>query len=163
MRPELPTYAQVRALPCLLERPAPTDHVDANGHVSTTGHLAIHEEAAWPFLATLDIPYGEGATSGIMDLEYHLRFVAEVMAGDTFAVHGRMIGRADRRFHAIWFLVDVTHERIADTLELVSAFVDLEARRAAPFPPTSAAAIDRLVAADAALEWPAPVCGAMGL
>jgi acyl-CoA thioester hydrolase len=163
VRPTLPTFAQIRALPCLLEREATAEYQDANGHISATGQMAMHEEAARPFLATVDIPHGEGATSGIMDLDYHLRFFAEVMAGDTFGIHGLTLARAERHFHALRFLVDVTNERIADTLELVSVFVDLEARQAAPFPRKTAAAIDHLIATNDALDWSAPVCGAMGL
>lgn len=163
MRPPLPRYAQVRALPCLLEAPVDDRYEDVNGHVSTTGQLAIHEAAAWSFLEGIGVDYAEGSTSGVMDLEYHLRFVAEVMAGDTFAVHSRLIGRASRRLHALWFLVDVTNERIADTFEWVAAHVDLAAREAAPFPSDVAARLDAIIAADAARDWPAPVCGAMGL
>jgi acyl-CoA thioester hydrolase len=163
VRPTLPSYAEVRALPRLLERPASPRFEDANGHVSTTGQLAMHDEAAWPFLASVGIEYGDGARSGIMDLEYHLRFLAEVMVGDTFAVHARTVARDAKRFHALWFLVDVTHERIADTFEFVCVHVDLEARRSAPFPPASADALDELVRASDALDWPAPLCGAMGL
>jgi acyl-CoA thioester hydrolase len=163
MRPVLPTYAQIRALPCLLEKPVDDRFEDVNGHVSTTGQLAIHESAAWSFLADIGVNYADGATSGVMDLEYHLRFVAEVMAGDTFAVHARLIDRAPRRLHALWFLIDVTHERIANTFEWVAAHVDLEARKAAPFPPGVATKLDAMIASDATLDWPAPVCGAMGL
>lgn len=159
----MPTFDQVRALPLMLERQVHTDHEDANGHMSVTGHLALHEEAAWPWLQGLELdPSVSEGRWGLMDLEHHLRYLAEVHVDDLVAVHGRLLERAERRLHGLWFLVNITRQQIADTFEFVSVHVDLERRRAAPFGETAAAALDQqILTADH--DWHAPVSGSMGL
>ena len=160
-----PTYAQVRALPLLLERTVPPEYEDANGHMNVTHHLGLHDQAALPFMHRLglDFAFFTEQRRGIMDVEHHLRYLSEVFVGDTVAVHARMLERAERRFHGMWFLVNVTRERVANTFEFVSLHVDLDARKAAPFDVRLAATLDELIAAERDILWPAPVCGVMGL
>lgn len=162
-RPALPSPAQVLALPRLLETTVSDEHEDANGHLNVTGYLALYDRAAWPWLADLGLdPSRSGRPRGIMDLEHHLRYLAEVHVGDRVAVHGQVLERAARRVHGLWYLVNRSRDQLASTLEFVSAHVDLDARRAAPFDPDAAARLDAQVA-DTARDWPAPVSGVMGL
>lgn len=161
----LPTFAQVRALPTMLERTVPPEYEDFNGHMNVTHHLGLHDQAALPFLATLglDATFFSRRRRGIMDVEHHLRYLDEVHVGDVVSVHSRLLERADRRFHGMWFLADVTRGTLANTLEFVSLHVDLDARRAVAFDADLAEALDREIAAQADLDWPAPGCGVMGL
>ena len=59
------------------------------------------------------------------------------------------------------FMTKGEPEVLASTNEFLAAHVDMKIRRTSPFPPSIAAAIDRLVAEHAALGWNAPVSGAM--
>lgn len=159
----MPSLEQVRDLPLLLEAVVGREFEDANGHLNVTGYLALHDRAAWPWLADLGLdPTSSGSSFGIMDLEHHLRYLAEVHVGDRVAVHGRLLSRADRRIHGQWFLVNLTQERLANTFEFVSIHVDLERRRAAAFEPATARRIDDQIRAGER-DWPAPVSGIFDL
>ena len=162
-RPHVPALEQVLDLPCLLEATVTDEHEDANGHLNVTGYLALHDRAAWPWLAGLGLdPRSSDHPRGIMDLEHHLRYLAEVHVGDEVAVHGQLLERDERRIHGIWYLVDLTRAQVANTFEFVSVHVDLERRRAAPFDPETAERLDAMVASDRR-DWPAPLSGTMGL
>lgn len=161
--PPLPSYEQVRTLPEILRTPVPQEHEDANGHLNVTGYMALHDRAAWNWLGELALdPRTSGRPFGIMDLEHHLRYVAELHVGDEVAIHAQLLARAARRVHGIWYIVNETAERLANTLEFVSVHVDLEQRRAVAFDPATAEALDHQVR-DARRDWPAPVSGTMGL
>lgn len=162
-RPALPTMAQVTALPRLLDTVVTDEHGDANGHLNVTGYLALHDRAAWPWLAGLGLdPSASTDARGIMDLEHHLRYLAEVHVGDRVAIHGQLLARARRRVHGIWYLVDLTRDQLANTFEFVSVHVDLDRRRAAAFDADTAELLDAQIAA-ARSDWPPPLSGTMGL
>lgn len=163
MPPRLPTLDEVTALPQLLETVVIDEHEDANGHLNVTGYLALHDRAGWPWLRTLGLdPSSSSRRRGIMDLEHHLQYLAEVHVGDRVTVHAQLLERAERRIHGIWYLVNLTRERLANTLEFVSVYVDLDQRRATAFDTDVAAVLDDQIA-DAARDWAAPTCGSMGL
>jgi acyl-CoA thioester hydrolase len=159
-----PSPDQVRALPLLNELTVPPDYEDVNGHMSIGRYMGIHDAAGMPFFATLGIDerYFSQRRRGFMDLEHHLRYLAEVHVGDVVAVHSRLLERSEKAVHGMWFLLDRTRERLANTLEWVAVHVDLDARRTAPFTAEVAAAIDRQIERGRRLGWEAPVCGIMG-
>jgi acyl-CoA thioester hydrolase len=105
--------------------------------------------------------YHHQSTTGTFDLEYHLHFVREVLPGDHVAVYARLVAVSAKRFHYLMFMVNETRGNLAAILECMCAFVDLKVRRTAPFPPEIVAKIEAAIAADATLDWPASVCGAM--
>ena len=159
----LPDYEQVRTLPVILRASVPEEHEDANGHLNVTGYMALHDRAAWNWLGDLALdPRTSGRPFGIMDLEHHLRYVAELHVGDQVAVHAQLLARAERRVHGLWYIVDETAQRLANTLEFVSVHVDLEQRRAVAFDRATAEALDRQVE-DGRRDWRAPVSGTMDL
>lgn len=159
----MPSYEQVRTLPRLLETMVTDEHEDANGHLNVTGYMALHDSAAWHWLGELGLdPSTSGRPYGIMDLEHHLRYVAELHVGDRVAVHAQLLDRAQRRVHGLWYLVNETAQRVANTLEFVSVHVDLEQRRAVAFEAATAQALDRQVE-EARRDWAPPVSGVMAL
>lgn len=93
----------------------------------------------------------------------HLRCLAEVHVGDRVAVHSRLLARSTKTMHGFWFLLNLTRREAANTLEFVSVHVDLDERRASPFPDDVADALDRLIADHRALPWKSPACGFMGV
>jgi acyl-CoA thioester hydrolase len=164
-RIETPSPEQVRALPLLYEVTVPPEYEDINGHMSIGHYMLIHDNAAAPFCASLGMEesYFTERRRGIMDLEHHLHYLAEVLVGDVVAVHSRMLERSEKAVHGMWFMLDRTRDRLANTLEWVTLHVDLDARRSAPFGPEVAAEIDRQIEHSRTLDWEAPVCGVMGL
>jgi acyl-CoA thioester hydrolase len=95
-------------------------------------------------------------------VEHHLTYRSEMHLGARITAHPQLLARSDRAAHAMVYLVDATHDRLASTLEVVLVHVDLATRRAVPFPDETAAALDAAIERDlATLE--APACGVMGV
>lgn len=162
---ELPTLEQLHGLPLFYESVVPAEYEDANGHLNISGYLVIHNEASWPFMASLgmDARYLERAKSSIFDLEHHLRYLAEMRTGSPLRVHGMVAHRNQKLLHGMFFLIDDAERRLANTFEFVSAHVSLETRRSVPFPDVVASAIDAQIARHRALDWQLPFSGSMGL
>ena len=100
---------------------------------------------------------------GSFALEQHIRYLAEVRVGQPITVYSRALGRSDKTFHFIHFMVRDEDGVLAATNEQVSAYANLSERRIVPYPPELAAGIDRYLEAHTQLKWEAPVCGVMGI
>lgn len=160
-----PTFADLRALPLLLERKVPQEYEDFNGHMNISGFMRLHDEASIPFMEKIGMDQGYVAERQltIFDLEHHLRYYQEVLIGAPIAVHARTFGRTEKLVHGQWYLLDLERGHLSNTFEFVTAHVSLETRRTAPLPAEVAAALDSLIAADARLDWQPPVSGALSL
>lgn len=64
--------------------------------------------------------------------------------------------------HYLMFMLNETSTKLSALFECVKAFTDLRLRTMSPFPSEIALNIDAVLAAHRNLDWPAPVCGAMG-
>lgn len=160
-----PGVTETRQLPRLLQQRMPTEYADANGHVNVRNYLALHDDAGWEFFARVgaDAAYLETHGCGFFDAECHLNYQAEVFVGARVSVHGRVVGRSEKAFHGLWLLVDDEQDRIANTYEVITVFVDLDRRRPAAMPAELAAPIDALAAEHAQLRWEPPLRGCLGL
>jgi acyl-CoA thioester hydrolase len=149
--------------PACLRMTVPESYRDRNGHMNMRWYPAIFDDAGDALYLQLGLvpEYHHQNTTGTFDLEHHLHFVSEVLPGDRVAVYARLVAVSTKRFHYLMFMVNETRGTLAAILECMCAFVDLKVRRTAPFPSEIAAKIDAAVAAGAALDWPAPVCGVM--
>jgi acyl-CoA thioester hydrolase len=159
----MPTAAQVCELPTLMEKVIPAAWQDLNGHVNVRHYLELYDAASWPMLAALGVDerlFLE-QRQGLFDLEHHLWYLDELHVGDIVTVHSRLLGRTAKRYHGVMFIVNRTGGRLSSAFEYVSSGADLAARRTAPLPAVLAAHLDRMIAEDARLSWPAPVCGVM--
>lgn len=161
----LPTYDQILELPRAVEITVPTDFVDHNGHMNVRHYLGVQDDAGFTYFTGLGFgnAYIERERRGFFDLEQHLRYHAEVLVGQTIAVHPRLLARSSKVVHAMSFMVNVTTRRLANSFEVTMAHVDLDARRTIPLAGPTADALDSQIEADGKLSWPAPVCGALGV
>ena len=148
--------------PCL-RITVPESYRDSNGHMNLRWYASIFVDACYPLHERLGLTseFHKARRTGTMDLENHFNYVHEVMPGDRLAVYARFVARSARRMHYLMFMVDETRERLAAIFESINSYVDLKVRKTAPFPEEIAAKIDAEVAAGAALDWPAPLCGVM--
>jgi acyl-CoA thioester hydrolase len=164
MKPPKIAVESVVALgePCLRSS-IPEKYEDANGHMNVRWYAAIFDEAGDVLYERLRLTpeFKKAHSGGTMDLENHFHYLSEVLIGDRVAVYARIVGRSAKRFHYLMFLVDETRGTLASIFECVNAYVDMTLRKTAPYPPEIAATIDAAVAASEALDWPAPICGAM--
>ena len=61
------------------------------------------------------------------------------------------------------FVMDRNGRRLSSTLEIALIHVDLATRRPSTMPTVIASGFDRHISWSSELDWPAPVCGAMGV
>lgn len=160
-----PSAQEVLALPAAVVETAPPEWEDVNGHVNVARYYDLHLRGAEAALRALGVDDAYRAETGwsVFSVEQHLRFLGEVHVGHEVSVHLRWVARGDKVMHAISFVVDRTTGRVANSLEVLEAHVDLTTRRACAWAPTIAERIDELVEAHTALPWPAPTCGAIGI
>jgi acyl-CoA thioester hydrolase len=162
-KPPAVALAKITALKHVYTLTIPPDYQDYNGHMNIRWYMVIFDDAGYPLYDELGLTpdYLKANGVGGFDLEHHLHYLNEVHVGDTIAVYVRLLARTVKRMHYLMFMVNQTRGSLASIFECVNSFADLNVRRTAPYPPEIAAKIDTLVAADSALDWPAPVSGVM--
>ena len=165
MRVTMPTPEQVRRLPELARVRVPQEWEDLNGHVNVKHHLTMYDLTSDPLLELLGISEEWVRTQrvGLFDLEHHIWFLNEVHVGEEVSLFLSFNARNDKRVQGHVFLLNVTHDRLASVVEFVSAAADLDARRTVPLPAVIADSIDDLMARQGALDWIAPLSGAISI
>lgn len=161
----MPTVAQVRELPELARVRVPSEWEDMNGHVNVQHHLGLYNLSGDALLDLLGISqdWVRAHRAGIVDLEHHIWFQHELHVGDEAAVHLRFTARTQKLTHGVAFIVDVSDDVIASAIEFLSIPMDLDARRAMPWPEVVGRRLDALVAEHEALAWPVPRCGSISV
>ncbi len=163
MKPPSIPLEKILSLTPVYRLTIPVEYLDENEHMNMRWYLHIFDEAGYPFVANfgLTLDYHRQHGTGGFDLEHHIHYLKEVRAGETVVVYPRLLGRSSKRIHYMMFMVNETQQALASIFECVNSFADLSVRRTAAYPEEVRTRIDRLLAADQALDWPAPVCGVM--
>jgi acyl-CoA thioester hydrolase len=164
VKPDPIALEHITALaPASLRVVVPASWADANGHMNMRWYVALFDDAGDELHERMGLIPGFHARhrTGTVDLEHHTHFLNEVMPGDTVAIYSRLVNRSARRVHYVMFLINESKGKLAAVFECMNAFLDLSIRKTAPFPPEIADKIDRWLAHDSALDWPAPISGAM--
>ena len=164
MKSSHPTYEQLVDLPAYAEQPVPIAFEDVNGHLNVRHYTGIASEGLDESLVELGIPQNWPLSGhACFSAEHHLSYLAELRTGDAMSARVRLLGRSERAGHALVYLLDETHERVACVVEEVFLHVDLESRLTAPWPTEVAEALDARVVEHAALPFEASTSGAMAL
>lgn len=163
----LPTVEQVRQLPTNLSTTVPPEYIDHNGHMNVRHYLDLQVAGCELRFGELDMggdyPARSGGLLGIFTAEHHLSYYAEVHEGDTVSVHPRLVGASDKVMHIMALTVNDTTGRLAATMEVTIIHVDMTTRRPVPMPEDHLLRVKKTAEDHAQLEWPAPVCGVMGV
>jgi acyl-CoA thioester hydrolase len=162
-RRTFPDLEQVRELPVQLDCVIPPEWEDRNGHVNVQFYLTLFEMGGWKILEE------QGAADdwlqreqySFFDLEHHLHYLAEIAVGDRVTTYNRVVGVSEKRFHAVYFIINETRGRLAATIEYVSNGIDMRQRRTAVMPATLAGGLARLCEEHGKLAWAPPLCGVM--
>ena len=159
------TLQQLQALPVYYRETIPADYLDAMGHMNVRWYMALFDQATWSFFETIQLTadYIQRYHAGAFALRQFINYFSEIQAGQTVALRTRLLGRSEKRFHFMHFMINESTERVASTFESLGTHADLEKRRSAPFPAFIAEAIDARLAGDRKLSWEAPVCGILNL
>jgi acyl-CoA thioester hydrolase len=161
-----PTADQVRQLPSLLKASVEPEWIDANGHMNVRHYLELCASGTNILCydqVGIDDDYRAERRMGVFTAEHHLSYYSELHQGEKLSVRVRVLARSDKVVHMIGLLVDDTHDRLANALEVTLVHVDLDTRKAVALPEEIATAFDRAIAVSDTLDWDAPVCGAMGV
>jgi len=157
--------ALLEALAVYHRETIPAGYLDIMGHMNIRWYFELFAIAGHGFSAAhgLDAAYFHSGDAGIFTLKQFIQYFAEVRVDQTVAVHTRLIGRSDKRFHFMHFMLNETTAQLAATFEALITHADLKWRRSAPMPARIAENFDATLAGDEKLAWKAPVCGAIRL
>lgn len=149
---------QVQALPFHVRATIPADYLDVFGHMNIQFYLKIFSDSVFDMCAQMGMneAYFLSSGRGMYALEQHIKYMAEVRAGETVATYSRFFGRNEKRVHFMHFMVNETEQKVAATIEIMALHVDRETKRAASFAPEIAAIADERIASDRDLAWAAP-------
>jgi len=158
-----PGVSQLQDLPVQLTMAIPREWEDRNGHVNVQFYVALYELGSWTVLENegIDEAWFTQRDLSVFDLEHHLNYLAEVFVGDEVRTYNRLLGRSEKCFHGMYFIVNESSGRLAATLEYITACVDMKSRRIAPFHGDLAGKLDELLEDHRQLAWVTPVCGTM--
>jgi acyl-CoA thioester hydrolase len=162
-RPRFPDVAEIRQLSRSLVMTVPPDWQDRNGHVNVQYYLKLYELGGYEMLDEVNLNeyYFGQDECGLFDFEHHINFRAEMHVGDQVSTYNRILAMHSRRFQGMYFIVNDTRDQLACTIEYVSACVNLQSRRTIAFPQILHDGLQRLAQKHQALDWAAPVCGAI--
>ncbi len=163
MRSSRRMATDLSGLPLTYRTTIPEEYLDRNGHMNVAWYgMLFGRSNSWVFrMLGFDRDYREVHHVGCFFLESHMRYLAEVHAGEHVTLHARFVGRSAKRIHTIHFLRNDTRENIAATCEMISGHVDMKSRRMSPFPDAVAEKYDSVLSEHEALDWKPPLCGAM--
>ena len=134
-------------------------------HMNVRFYMALYDTSIWHFFVSygLDETYFHKNHSGVFALKHVIQYFSEVTVGETVALRIRMLGRSDKRFHLMNFMINETTRQLASTLEVLGTHADLKKRRASPMLPQIAAKFDVRLTADQGLDWETPLSGTIML
>ena len=157
--------ALLETLPLYHRKTIPADYLDIMRHMNIRWYFDLFAKAGRKFFAShgLDEDYFGGGKFGVFTLKQFIQYFAEVRVGQTVAIHTRLIGRSDKRFQFMHFMINESTSRLASTFEALITHADLRIRLAAPMPAQIAKKLDATLSRDATLDWEAPICGAIQL
>ncbi len=159
------TVAQLGDLPLYYRETIPADYIDAMGHMNVRWYMALFDNATWRFFDAMGLnqAYFDRCHAGGFALRQFINYWSEVQAGQTVAVRTRLLGRSDKRFHFMHFIINETTQSVAAGLESLGTHADLHLRKSTQLPPEIAALFDRQLEIDGQLKWAAPLCGAISV
>ena len=155
--------ADVKQLPETHTQVIPEDFLDAMGHMNVMWYTHLFSMGFMGLMRKMNVMelFDTEHDGGSFALESHVRYLSEVRVGQRIRIHTRLVGRTEKRFHALHFMTNDDKQDVSATFEIVSSYVSLSQRRTVPLPPELSEPMDHLVATSNALTWDAPVCGIM--
>lgn len=160
----MPSVDQVRELRPVRSLEVPESYLDENDHMNIGRYFEEAATALWEQVTELGLgqSYIEDRGLSTFTAEQHITYLGELRRGDRFSVHVRLLERSDKVLHSMAIVVDDTHDRLACLFESTAVHIDMSTRRTVGFPSDIAALLDAEIE-KSAVNWPAPVCGAMGV
>lgn len=155
---------QVEQLPLFYTKTIPDEFRDLMGHMNIQWYVHLFDQAAHEMFGSFGMSdaYFIERKNGMFALEQHIRYVNEVLIGETVNVHSRILGYSAKRVHFMHHMINVDSGKLSATMEVVGAHIDMGVRRMSPFPPDILEVIAEWADEHGKLGWESPVCGVMG-
>jgi len=124
--------------------------IDYNGHMNVAFYVLLFDRASDHFLDHLELggDYRRRTDHSIYVLEMHVQYLREVKVGDPLLIETHIVGADAKRMHIVHKMTHAVEGYVAATNEIMALHVDLAGPRSAPFPPETAARLEKLVAED---------------
>ena len=150
-------------LPITHEATIPESYLDMMGHMNVMWYTHLFGQATCGLftLAGMDNAYFQAHHAGSFALAQFFRYRKEVCAGERVTLRSRLLERSEKQFHVMHFMTKGDDHVLAATGEFLAAHIDMSTRRTSPFAPHIAQNLDRLIAQHSALDWDAPISGAI--
>lgn len=123
---------------------------DAMGHLTTRHYMAMFDDASyhlWRHAFGYAGPTGDFAGKGWADVKHVIEYRGEVAAGTLVEVRGELVKLGGKSVTVRFELVNLATGAVAATMEAVTAFFDLAARKAIPLTDAMRASAQRSGAA----------------
>lgn len=145
----------IQALPHHLRVTIPEDYLDIFRHMNVQYYLKIFSDSVFDMFngIGMDEAYFEQNNMAMYAVDQRLTFQAEVKAGETVATYSRLINRADKKLHFMFYMVNETHNTLSATMEGLGFHVSKETKRSTPFPEEVAIQLDTRLEEHQALSW----------
>ena len=150
-------------LPITYQATIPESYLDSMGHMNVMWytHLFSHATGGLFKLVGLDRAYFTTHQAGSFALAQYVSYRKEVRVGEHVTLRTRLIARSEKKMLMLHLMTKGEQPVLAATCEFLGAHIDMTTRRTSPFAPHIAANIDRIIAEHSALDWEAPLSGAL--
>lgn len=140
--------------------------IDFNGHMNVACYSVVFDLALKAFLQG-ELGIGEKfatrAGQGPYVLQGQIHYLAEMLVGEGYDVHIRLIDHDAKRLHIFFEMFSVNTGAASATCEQVLMNVDLTSRRSAAYPGWAVARIAAMAQAHAGLDRPAQLGAPLGI
>ena len=139
--------------------------IDYSGHMNMGFYLPAFELAAVCFFSVVDISevYRMRSGNALFVAEAHITYERELRAGAGLRFESQILEASDKAIDCMHFMYAADEGYLAAVNQVLYLHVDLERRRAAPFPDDAQARIDAWRVAHASLPRPPQAGRAIGL
>ena len=141
------TPEDIESFPVTYNAVVKEDWLDQMGHMNVMWYTHLFSQATCGFfpLWGMTEEYMIGNQSGAFALDCHLRYLRELRVGTKIHTRSCAIGRSEKRFRMMHFLVNEDENCIACIGEFLSAHIDMSKRRMSPLPEEIAKNFDELI------------------
>ena len=108
---------------------------DVMGHLTTRFYVAMFDDASYHLLYEAfgwNISAHESQKFGWADVRHVIEYKAEVSAGDVLEIRAHLKKVGTKSITVLYEMVNLAKDELAATLESVSVYFDLQARRGTP-------------------------------
>jgi acyl-CoA thioester hydrolase len=123
--------------------------IDYNGHLNMAYYNVMFDRAIDEFWLRLGIgpDYKRERHGSTFTVECHVRYLREIHLGDPVQVRVLLVEADDKRLHTFEELRHASEGWVSATSENMTVHIDMNARKAAPFPPDIRVGVDRVARA----------------